>query len=484
MNIVLVSPPVAPFRFGSVLLKTRKWQPYSLAIVGAGCEQLGHDVRILDGHAQSWTLEETARNALDANPDILIYSSARHDAWELPTPDFQFIFDFFEILRSKGVVRFPVAIEGPHGTLEPERLFNKIPELRYLARHEPETPLLRLIQFFDSPSKFAEIDDLSYRDASGDIIHNRDGAALEDLDALPMPAFHLLPMDRYREHGDDNLPFSLVVTSRGCPMPCGYCFKEMFGSRLRVRSIPRVMEELDLLINKYGVRRIFFHDQIFTLNRRRTHELCGAMIAAGYNKKLTWRCQTRLNGMKEETLDIMKQAGCVEIQTGLESAAPEIQDQILKLTVEEFIKYRSYGERIGLRISPNNIIGLPGETFASALASLKFYHRLGIPYAPNFHFPYPTTPFYKKARAAGEIGDGSFEAIGPLAGRVGNALTEGDLAVILKSCARWNRWLRVKQRIWRFFNRTYGSLVPEARRGAVALRSSEFGRVPPAARPN
>lgn len=468
MKIVLVSPPVAPFRFGSVLLKTRNWQPYSLAIVAAGLEQLGHEVRIFDGHALGWSNEETVKNVVAAQPDVLLYSSARHDAWELPTPDYKFIFEFFDKLRAAagGKINFTVTVEGPHGTLEPDRLFRGIPELKYLARHEPEEPLLELFKNREDPGAIRNIHDISWRGADGVVHHNPDGRALENLDALPLPAFHLLPMDRYREHGGAEMPFSIVVTSRGCPMPCGYCFKEMFGSKLRLRSIPSVIAELELLINKYGVKRVYFHDQIFTLNRRRTHELCEAIIAAGLHKKFSWRCQTRLNGMKEETLQIMKTAGCVEIQTGLESAAPEIQERILKLSIADFVKNREFGERIGLRISPNNVIGLPGETLATALASLKFYHRLGVPYAPNFHFPYPTTPFYQQARASGEIGDGSFESIAPLAGRVGNTLSERDLEIILKSCARWNRWLRVKQRLWRLFGRTYGSLVPERERGA------------------
>lgn len=458
MKIVLVSPPAPPFRLGSVLLKSRKWQPYSLAIVGAGLLKLGHEVKILDAHALDWTLEETVNKAAAQRPDVLLYSSARHDAWELPTPDFSFIFNFFQLLRARGKINYPILIEGPHGTLEPDRMFREIPELTFLARHEPEFPILQLFEAWDDTEKIQKIAGLSYR-RGGAVYHNNDGEPPADLDILPIPAFHLLPMDRYREHGDDQIPFSIVVSSRGCPMPCGYCFKEMFGPKLRFHSIARVIQELEILVNQYSVRRVFFHDQIFTLNRRRTHELCEAMIAKNLQSKLSWRCQTRLNGMKFETLDLMKGAGCVEIQTGLESAAPEIQEKILKLPVDEFLKFRAHGEKIGLRISPNNVIGLPGETLATAMGSLKFYHKLGIPYAANFHFPYPTTPFYKKARADGEIGDGSFEAIASRAGRVGNALSERDLARIFKSCARWNRWLRLKQRVYRFFGKTYGSLA-------------------------
>lgn len=438
--------------------------------MGAALEKAGHRVRIIDGHALDWTTAQTVDAVLAENPDVFVYSSARHDAWELPTPDYQFIFDFFDLLAPRWPAGRPVVIEGPHGTLEPDRLFSKIRLLTHVVRHEPEEPLIELFRNFGDEPEIRKINDLSVRMPDGSVVHHPDGRPLDDLDRLPIPAFHLLPMERYREHGGADMPFSIVVTSRGCPMPCGYCFKEMFGSKLRMRSISSVIEELELLINNHGVRRVYFHDQIFTLNRRRTTDLCEAIIQKGIHQKLSWRCQTRLNGMKEETLDLMKAAGCVEIQTGLESAAPEIQEQILKLDAMEFLRYREYGERIGLRISPNNIIGLPGETLQSALDSLYFYHSLGIPYAPNFHFPYPTTPFYKKARAAGEIGDGTFEAIAPRAGRVDNNLTEADLAVILKSCERANRWLRVKQRIWRMFGRTYGSLVPEKERGARVPR--------------
>jgi radical SAM superfamily enzyme YgiQ (UPF0313 family) len=467
VRFVLVSPPVAGFRQGSVLLKTRCWQPYSLAIVGAGLERRGHEVAILDGHAMGWTVAETVSRALDARPDALLYSSTRHDAWELPTPEFAFIFEFFELLQKRWPAGRPLVIEGAHGTLEPGRLFDRIPALTHVVRHEPEKPLLELFDAIDRPEAWSGIGDLSFRAADGTLVHNPDAVPLENLDELPQPAFHLLPMERYREHGDGEIPFSIVVTSRGCPMPCGYCFKEMFGSRLRYRSIPGVIEELQALVGKFGVRRVYFHDQIFTLNRRRTHELCEAMIRAGFPDVLTWRCQTRLNGMKHETLQIMREAGCVEIQTGLESASPEIQERILKLDIDEFLKLRAFGERIGLLISPNNVIGLPGETLETSLQSLEFYHRLGIPYAPNFHFPYPTTPFYADARKSGEIEGDGFEQIVQKAGRVANRLTEDHLRTIVDRCRTWNRRLRWKQRLYRLFGRTYGSLIPQHERGAL-----------------
>jgi len=470
VKVLLVSPPVAPFRQGHALLKSRCWQPYSAAIVAAGLEQRGHRAEILDAHALGISTRETAERAIAAAPDALVYSTARHDAWELPTPDFAPIFEFFDALAARWPASRPVIVEGPHATLEPDRLFARIPSLRFLARHEPEAPLLALFDAWDRPDAIASIRDLSFRAPSGAIAHNPDGEPLKDLDSLPMPAFHLLPMERYREHADDSIPFSIVVSSRGCPMPCGYCFKEMFGSAFRVRSIPLVIDELELLVERHGVRRVFFHDQIFTLNRRRTHELCEVMIARGLPAKLTWRCQTRLNGMKEETLDLLRRAGCVEIQTGLETASPAIQERILKLDVADFLRYRAHGERIGLRISPNNIVGLPGDTYATVMESLRFYHRLGIPYAPNFHFPYPTTPFHAEARARGEIGAEGLEAISQRAGRVGNSLSEKDVVRLTDECARWNRKLRVKQRVWRWMGKTYGSLVPERDRAASMAR--------------
>jgi len=466
VRILLLSPPIAPFRLGSVLLKTRCWQPYSLAIVAAGLEERGHSVELLDAHALGWSAQRTVEEVAARSYDALIYSSARHDAWELPTPSFEFIFEFFKNLEGRRNAEARFVIEGPHGTLEPARILQQIPYLDYVVRHEPEAPLLELFDAWGDEARIAAVGDLSWRDRSGEIHHNSDTKPLEDLDRLPMPAYHLLPMDRYREHGGNEERFAIVVTSRGCPMPCGYCFKEMFGAKLRFRSVAKVIEELQLLTSQYSVTRVYFHDQIFTLNRRRTHELLEAMIAAGLPAKLSWRCQTRLNGIKEDTLLLMRRAGCVEVQTGLESAAQAIQERLLKLDLEEFLKLRAFGERIGLLISPNNVIGLPGETLETAMESLRFYHRLGIPYAPNFHFPYPTTPFWRAARASGEIGDGSFEAIGERVGRVANALSDGDLATLHAECARWNRRLRWKQRLWRWRGRTFGSLVPERDRGA------------------
>jgi radical SAM superfamily enzyme YgiQ (UPF0313 family) len=287
-------------------------------------------------------------------------------------------------------------------------------------------------------------------------VHNADEPDPVKYADFPSPAWHLLPMDRYHDAAAPTVPFAMLETSRGCPMPCGYCYKQMFGDRQSKRKPEQVLDEVQEVVERYGVRRIMFQDQIFTLDRKHTTAICEGLIARGLAAKIEWRCQTRLNGMKNELLKLMRDAGCVELYTGLETGSEAIQGEISKLTLAEFLAYRDFGESVGLKISPNMILGLPGETYDTAMESILFFHRLGIAMVPNVNISYPMTRYYQEAVERGDLKGDNWAEVVESAGLVGTHMDKPTIDRVRAEAERLNRVLRWKKKLWRLAGRDYG----------------------------
>ena len=461
MKISIVNPFIPVFQRNYAYRKTRRWQPISTAIVAAWLEQQNHaegpwEIQFLDAHVMDWSNAEVAERVRSFDPDILYYSTERTDAWELPIPDLSYINDSFEALFSDDFKPRYVLLEGPHGSIFPDELLKQLPQVDLILRGESEPVSFAVLDAIGEGRDPAEVASVSARNADGSHRHNPDEPNPLPYAEFPSPAWHLLPMDRYRDAAAPDMPFAMLETSRGCPMPCGYCYKQMFGDRQSKRDPESVLDEIQQVVEKYGVRRIMFQDQIFTLDRRHTTAICEGIIKRGLANKIEWRCQTRLNGMKKELLQLMKDAGCADIYTGLETGSDEMQGEISKLTLDEFLEYRAFGDSIGLPISPNFIFGLPGETYETAMESARFYHSLGIAVVPNVNITYPLTRNHTEAIERGELTGGSWEEVVDGAGQVGTGMDKATIDSLRAAALRLNRALRWKKRLWNMFGKSFG----------------------------
>jgi radical SAM superfamily enzyme YgiQ (UPF0313 family) len=457
MKITIVNPYIPVFQRNYAYRKTRRWQPLSAAIVAAWLEeQGGWEIQFLDAHVQDWSDAEAARHIREFDPDVLYYSSERTDAWELPIPDLSYIEDFFTTLFSDWSKPRYVLVEGPHGSIYPDELLKLLPEADLILRGETEPVSFAVLDAIGQGNDPAAVNSVSARNADGSHRHNPDEPNPMSYADFPSPAWHLLPMDKYVDAAAPDSPFVMLETSRGCPMPCGYCYKQMFGNRQSKRNPEQVLDEVQHVVDTYGVRRIMFQDQIFTLDRRHTTAICEGLIERGLASKIEWRCQTRLNGMKKELLQLMKDAGCAEIYTGLETGSDEMQGEISKLTLDEFLEYRSFGDLIGLPISPNFIFGLPGETYETAMESARFYHRLGIAVVPNVNITYPLTRNHTEAIERGELSGDSWEEVVDGAGLVGTDMDKPTIDKLRETALKMNRVLRWKKRLWKLAGKNYG----------------------------
>jgi anaerobic magnesium-protoporphyrin IX monomethyl ester cyclase len=433
-GVLLLNPQTPYYEMRYMKRPSRIWQPISLGYIAAMLEQRASapelreerapEITLLDANALGLPPAGVAQRAVEVGPSVVVLNSAQHDRWQNPIPTIDHVRDLIDALTS-AVPDAIYVLLGPHGTALPADVFEKIPAIDFIVRGEPEVTTVELIERLVAGKPTDDLAGISFvRD--GACIDNPDAPFVDDLDELPLPAYHLLPMDRYRYRGEATDPgqederFAIMITSRGCPYQCSYCSLTMLGHRYRARSIDKVLEEVDLLAGKYGVRKIIFHDQVLTLKQPRVKALCEGIIALGHD--IEWYCQGVVNRFPTDLLGLMKQAGCRQINFGLESGVEEVSGRMRKNSVADFVEIYEEGQKVGVGIVPNHMVGLPGETPELARKSNEFYKQFGFKYyfaAPTI--PYPGTQLYEIGRRDGTIKDETWEAVLDATGQVDNS---------------------------------------------------------------
>lgn len=243
-----------------------------------------------------------------------------------------------------------------------------------------------------APDRLRHLKGLVWREA-GETRINVDRPFIPDLDDLPMPLHHLLPLDQYRMPLMKG-PFTFILTSRGCPAGCKYCIKHVtYQWSVRLHGADRVMRELWLL-HGLGIKNIHMYADLFTVNRDQVMELCRRIIAEGL--KIRWTCNSRVDYVDEEMLRLMGQAGCWLISWGIESGNADILRQAAKgADPAKAARALGWAKAAGIKNWGYFIIGLPGETEASIRQTIDLAKALPLDIA-LFHVaaPYPGTPFF------------------------------------------------------------------------------------------
>ena len=236
---------------------------------------------------------------------------------------------------------------------------------------------------------------------------------VENLDSLPFPDWSLFPLNKYSYSPALNKkPVTVMLTSRGCPHTCAYycAYPLLAGSRLRVRSLDNVVEEIKYLRDQYGVKAIDFRDALFTCSKQRTREFAEKLIAN--NLKIIWSCETRLDQIDQELLSIMYQAGLRNINVGIESSNPEILKKSQRLPVlnvyqDEMV---AYCHKLGVTVAAFYLIGLEDDTKESILETIKYAKRLNTLVAQfAIVTPYPGTRFFEKLEKEGAVFNRNWE---------------------------------------------------------------------------
>ena len=202
-----------------------------------------------------------------------------------------------------------------------------------------------------------------------------------DLDLLPHPNRDLIDVNMYRDLliVNNRLPYTTMITSRGCPFTCSFCTSPTVWTRkVRQRSVNNVLEEIDILVSKYGIKYISFQDDIFGLSKRWLVDFCRQLSDRKYD--LNWMCilhPTSFRNHRGEMLDHMKEAGLNTISIGVQSADPEVLGNISRREEETELGYELIQEAKARQILTGTamIVGLPGDTEETIQRSLDFTLR-------------------------------------------------------------------------------------------------------------
>ena len=392
LDVLLINPPWTK-KGGNIWKSVASvMPPQGIAVIAAVLEEAGLNVRILDTHAMKVAMED-----LKDWLEKYYKEPPRFIGLTGSTMNIQYAYDTAQICKEM-YPEAKIVLGGVHASEKPQEAVTE-PFVDFVIRGEGEFAFRDLA----AGKPLAEIRGLSYKEG-GRVIHNEANELIKDLDVLPRAASHLLPMDRYfpAVGSYKNLPAVSMVTSRGCPGKCTFCYQP-FGSLIRQRSPKKIFEEMKHLSEKYGIKEVCFYDDNFTTLKPRIRELCKMMMDSKLN--LTWSCFSRVDWADAGLLKTMREAGCRQVMYGIESGDQAILDTIRKQTTLEKIRTAiSWTKDAGIEVRAAFIFGNPGETEETMKKTIDFAIELDPDVAIfNVVVPNPGTQMYDWAVKEGVL---------------------------------------------------------------------------------
>ncbi len=358
-----------------------------LAYLAAIAEQEGHQTAVFDmGLRPKKPLPDEVQEIIAWKPDVIAYTSM--------TTSYQSVEESVALLKT--ALGVPTIIGGPHATTLPE-LTLRNPNFDFLVYGEGEYVFRDwLRQIAAGDTDWGKIRGLWYKDAHGEIVDGGERELIPDLDELPFPARHLFNLKAYPLYAPDGEQMITVLTSRGCPYKCSFCFKGIVGRTYRQRSPENIVAELRQLIDQYGVRNFYFMDDLFTINVKRLEAILDYFIAQ--NLDVRWRCLARVDRVNPELLKKMYRAGCRQIHFGIESGNPEILARTAKhIDLTQVRQAIEWTEDAGIMSKGYFMLGLPGDTEETMHQTIEFAASLRLSEAMfSIATPMPGTELWEE----------------------------------------------------------------------------------------
>ncbi len=359
----------------------RSFMPSGLLSIGAYLESKGHTVEMSDMWEMSWEeIESTLKNI---NPDI-IFTSCLTDS-RLSS------FKLAKIAKklNPNVVN---VVGNAHATAMYEQILNNYPEIDYVVLGEGEITCLELIEGLNKNNPF-NVKGLAYKAFDGTICVT-EKRPLANLDEFPFSKKHRFFINEPTT--------ALISTSRGCPYGCTYCSLTKFWQRWRGKSVEKVIEEVDFLVQN-GMKHLIFNDDHFTYDKERTMK-----IVEHFKKyNFTWVMQTRVDKIDKEMYDLFKETRCTIVAFGVESISPTILKNIHKgYTIEQVKEAFRMGHEAGVPVQANIMIGCTGETEETLNETIQGLKEIKPDILSKFiTMVYPNTKMYELMKESGKISD-------------------------------------------------------------------------------
>jgi len=336
---------------------------------------------------------------------------SRFDVIGMPcfTPTVSDVYKLAAFCRSE-LPEVKIILGGGHPTLFPKEILEECRDADFSVYHEGEYTMLELAELLEKTQRPA-VDDLDAIQGLGwrngqTVVVNKRRPFIDNLDELPRPAYELFPIRQYKIQPTayKRLPTYTMLVSRGCPYHCTFCSGgKMLGKKMRYRSVPKVVEDMEFLIREYDARGFMFQDTSMPANRKWMIDFCETLRRKRVD--VTWMCYARADHVDADLLSLMKSAGCFGISFGVETANQKSLDLIRKgLTVDQNIKSVQLALDIGFHVTTTYILGLPGEDEADVMNTIELAKRLSSHIAHFFMpLPYPETELFNQCREDGGL---------------------------------------------------------------------------------
>jgi radical SAM superfamily enzyme YgiQ (UPF0313 family) len=408
VKILLVNSPIRLDAYPNCI-------PYGLATIASILRGHGFEVEIYDVNALRPERDEVIKYLKKEKWDIIGLSGL------ITTYKFQeWLISELKAIHSEALI----VSGGGLATSNSELLFKQTGvDINVVG--EGEQTILELCRAIELGGDLNDVAGVCFR-RNGQIVVNRARENIENLDTIPFPAWDLLPMQIYLRNpiwGDvasnssgfrDDIDVTRsmnIISSRGCPFSCRYCYHLFGRSNCRFRSAQNVVDEIEALVERYRVNFVGFVDDNMMASERRMIEFFEFMEKKRF--AVTWGCHGRVTSAKPAVLQRMANAGCVWIGYGIESGSQKMLDAMnKKATVTQAKEAIVQTRKAGIFANTTFIFGYPGETRETIQETIDFKRELGIECGSFFATPYPGTPLYEEIKSRIVDQEAFFQSLG------------------------------------------------------------------------
>ena len=388
MKVLLIYPPSDHIITTNVPSEVEEasgvYPPLGLLYVAAYAEKrTSAEVAVLDTQVEKLGTKEIEERVSAYGPDIVGIQAMTFT-----------LVDAMETARavkrvSEGI---HVCLGGPHVNIYPEETL-EIPEVDSLVMGEGEVVFSELVRCLEAGKSLEEVTGVAFRRDGKAVVTGR-RPFIQDLDALPHPARHLVPYREYTSALATETPITTMMSSRGCPFRCIFCDRPHLGKVFRARSPESIAAEMKEC-QEMGIREVFFYDDTFNVNRKRVVDLCKLIVEEKID--LRWDIRARVDLMDEEMLRALRDAGCARIHYGVEAGTPEMIEVLRKgIDLGAVRRVIEFSEKMGITTLAYFMIGNPGETREQIMETIEFARSLPASYVHiSVTTPFPATELYR-----------------------------------------------------------------------------------------
>lgn len=390
MNILFISPKP------NIHFDTAHSIPLGLAYMASVLENGGHKVSVIDLNVQADTIQKEIKNVDVVG--VRAITPIVKSAWNI-------------CKRVKSVnPNITTVLGGPHPSCMPEESLQK-PQVDIVVRKEGEYTFKELCDKLEKGLSLDKILGISYKKGKR-VIHNKDRPPIKNLDELPFPAYHLFPMEKYDPTrptwvDKSKLRVGNIMTSRGCPFQCNFCFKGVHGYQFRYRSPENVIEEIRLLTEKYNVNFLEILDDNFTFYHERAIKICKLMIKEGID--IEWTVPegfSRVDNLNKEILKWAKKSGCTDVWLAIESGSPRVLKEIIhkNVTLDQIRNAFKLAKEAGFITGGFVSIGNYGEQEYDIKKTIDFVLSLDMDRLQiSIVTPFPGSELFNKLEKEGKL---------------------------------------------------------------------------------